>query len=72
MLDEAESDYARLKQLYPTAAVADYGLAEIALRRGNTNEAIKYLELFLSNTPSWSPDAQSVRERLKGLKGASQ
>jgi tetratricopeptide (TPR) repeat protein len=66
-LDEAQHDYELLKQIKPTGYPAYHGLAEVALRRKDTNTAILNFQLDLTNTPPGSPEARYAEDRLKEL-----
>ena len=69
-LDAARKDYEALQLIYPAARQVDYGLAEIAFRRQDTNAAIKHYESYLSNAVPEAAETKFVAGRLKGLKGA--
>jgi tetratricopeptide (TPR) repeat protein len=66
-LDEAQQDYETLARVFPNQHQVYYGLAEVALRKEQTNTAIGYLERYLTNAPV-SRESMAVRERLKALK----
>lgn len=68
-LDAAEADYKLLKQAYPAMQQVDYGLGEIARRKGNTNLAVFYFKSYLSNAAPGSPDIDLVKSRLAELTG---
>jgi len=68
-LDHARQDYQTLQKSYPTAFKLYYGLAEVAYRGKDTNAAIQNYQLYLSNAPTNTPEAQFVRDRLKELEG---
>lgn len=68
-LDAAEADYKLLKQAYPAMQQVDYGLGEIAGRKGNTNMAVFYFKSYLSNAAPGSPDIDLVKSRLAELTG---
>ncbi len=68
-LDAARQDYESLLKLYPKSYQVQYGLAEIAYRRQDTNTAVKYYNLYLGNANTNSPESQLVIQRLKELKG---
>jgi tetratricopeptide (TPR) repeat protein len=70
-LDEAQRDYELLQKLNPKEFPAYHGLAEIALRRKDTNTAIRYFQLDLTNAPANSGEAKYATDRLKELKKPS-
>ncbi len=67
-LDAARADYASLQQTYPDAPQAAYGLAEIAWRRHQTNDAVRNYQIYLANAPANTAEATNIVERLKALK----
>jgi tetratricopeptide (TPR) repeat protein len=67
--DAARADYETLQQLTPNQPQIYYGLAEIALRRQDTNAAIRHFEAYLTNTPPGAAEAKLVAARLKELRG---
>jgi tetratricopeptide (TPR) repeat protein len=69
--DEAQRDYEILQKMDPKAYPVYHGLAEIAYRKKDTNAAIHYYQLDLANIASNSPEANFVRERMKGLKAGA-
>jgi tetratricopeptide (TPR) repeat protein len=70
-LDESQRDYETLQKMNPHASAVYHGLAEIASRKKDTNAAIRYYELDLTNVPPNSAEAKFAAERLKSLKPAS-
>lgn len=68
-LNDARADYQQLQTAYTNSFQVAFGLAEVAWRQHNTNEAIQNYELFLANAPTNAVEIQSVRERLKQLRG---
>ena len=68
-LTEAKADYEHLQRQYPTTHQLYYGLAEIALRQGDTNAAIRHSESYLTNAPANTAEYQAIGERLRALKG---
>ena len=68
-LDEATQDYKELETLFPKSADVASGLAEISWRRKDTNAAIHYYSLSLSNAPpNVRPERlDQLKERLKAL-----
>jgi tetratricopeptide (TPR) repeat protein len=71
-LDDAKRDYEQLQKSNPTAFQINFGLAEIALRKKDTNAAILNYELYLTNSPSSNvEEANLVRARLAQLKSAA-
>jgi tetratricopeptide (TPR) repeat protein len=67
-LESAQADYEVLQKAFPTAHQIDYGLAEIAWRKKDTNAAIRYYQLYLANAPTNTAEAKVVSARLKELK----
>ncbi|HEY1490026.1 MAG TPA: tetratricopeptide repeat protein, partial [Verrucomicrobiae bacterium] len=66
-LDEAQKDYELLRQLNPKGYPAYHGLAEVALRKKDTNSALHNYQLDLSNAPPNSPEAVWAVDHLKNL-----
>ena len=68
-LDDARREYLAVSEKLPDLPMVKFGLAEISLRRGNTNDAIvhfeKYLQLAQPNTAEYTNVAQRVI-RLRG------
>jgi tetratricopeptide (TPR) repeat protein len=55
-LTKAEEDFNWVAGLEPKSWPANYGLAQIAVKRGDTNQAVARLRFCLSNSP---PDSQA-------------
>jgi len=70
-LDEARGDYAALEKVYPKAYQVDYGLADVAWRKQETNNAVHYYELYLANAPTNSDESKTISERLNHLKSGA-
>ncbi len=68
-LPEARKDYAELQTTYTNSFQVAYGLAEIAWRTHDTNEAVKNYKLYLNNAPTNTTEASKVLERLTQLRG---
>jgi len=69
-LNAAQRDYESLQRVSPTgpdAFKAYYGLAEVALRKQDTNTAIRNLHSCLANSPTNSPESLVVSNRLREL-----
>jgi tetratricopeptide (TPR) repeat protein len=66
-LDLAQRDYETLSKSLPSAYPVYYGLQEIAYRRKDTNAAISYCQLYLTNAPPNTDEAKGIRARLKDL-----
>jgi tetratricopeptide (TPR) repeat protein len=66
-LDAAEADCLELLRLFPAAYEPYSGLAEVALRRGNTNAAIQRYQQFLSKAPTNQVEFQQIAARVKSL-----
>ncbi len=64
-LDEARKDYEALQRLAPTAHQVDFGLAEIALRKGDTNTVLRHYESYLSHAPTNSAEWLIVSNRVR-------
>jgi tetratricopeptide (TPR) repeat protein len=67
-LDAARADYRQLQATYTNSYQVAFGLAEIAWRQHNTNEAIQNYQTYLANAPTNSVEAKTVRERLTQLR----
>ena len=65
--DESQRDYEALLKVNPHAFPAYHGLAEIALRKKDTNNAVRFYQLDLTNAPPNSPEWRLAAERLKSL-----
>jgi tetratricopeptide (TPR) repeat protein len=70
-LEPAQRDYEVLQKTFPTAFQINFGLAEIAWRRKDTNAAIQYYQRYQANAPTNTTEAKLVRERLKELQPGS-
>ncbi len=68
-LENSRADYLALEELAPDNAQIQYGLAEVAWRRHQTNETILHLSNYLSNAIPSSAEAKQVEARLQELKG---
>ena len=66
-LEAAEADYQELLRAFPASYQPYNGLAEVALRRGETNAAIKCYQQYLSKAATDSGEAEAVAARLKDL-----
>ena len=67
-IKEAEADY-RLLSNYPEGAYQmNYGLAEIAIKRHDTNGAIQHLELCVLYSKTGSPQWQEAKSHLQFYK----
>jgi tetratricopeptide (TPR) repeat protein len=67
-LDDARADYTALQSTYTNSFQVAYGLAEVAWRQHETNEAIRNYELYLANAPTNSAEFKTVGERLNQLR----
>jgi len=63
----AEADYHELEKSGMELGRANYGLAVIAESRHDTNQAIHYLRLCLTNTPIGTPFWRQVSVQLQAL-----
>ncbi len=70
-LDESQQDYEELEKVFPNQIQVNYGLGEIAYQKKNTNAAIKYYSLYLSNAIPNTAESKQVSERLQQLKSGS-
>jgi predicted Zn-dependent protease len=66
-LDQAQQDYRILVRVFPGSFKVYYGLGEIAWRRKDTNAAIRFYRLYLTNSVPESPEAKMIAERLQSL-----
>ena len=69
-LEPAKRDYETLRKEFPSAYPVYYGLQDIAYRQKDTNAAIGFCQLYLTNAPPDTDDAKLVRARLKELRPA--
>ena len=67
-LVKARADYRQLQSTYTNSFQVAFGLAEIAWRQHDTNEAIQNYQIYLANSPTNSVEAKIVRERLTQLR----
>jgi tetratricopeptide (TPR) repeat protein len=67
--DRAVDDYKDMIRRFPDACQPYYGLAEVALKQGNTNAAIQYYQQYLSKAPTNHNQAEfrMVSARLKAV-----
>jgi tetratricopeptide (TPR) repeat protein len=68
-LPEARRDYAELQATFTNSFQVAYGLAEVAWRTQDTNEAIRNYQLYLVNAPTNTAEATNVMARLAQLRG---
>ena len=68
-LDAARQAYERAAQSPTNASQAYFHLAQVAYRQKDTNAAIKYIELYRSNTPPNLLDPRLVDYILTELRG---
>jgi tetratricopeptide (TPR) repeat protein len=67
--DAAQKDYEALERLLPqTPPSVHYGLGEIAYRKNQIDDAIRYHTSYLKNAPPGTQEARFVSDRLKELK----
>jgi len=66
--DPARRDYEVLQKAFPTSYQIYFGLGEIAYRQKDTNAAVRNYQLYLANSPTNTPEFQSVKKRLQDLK----
>ncbi len=67
-LDAAQADYLRLQQALGNTLPIAYGLGEIAWRKQDTNDAVRYYQIYLTQANTNSDEAKTIAERLKALK----
>jgi tetratricopeptide (TPR) repeat protein len=67
-LDESQHDYETLAKLNPAAYQVYYGLAEVATHKKDTNAAIHYYQIYLTNMVPNSPEQKFIADRIKNLK----
>lgn len=67
-IPQAELDFTAAQKYAPGAAAPSYGLAEIAINRQQTAEAIKHIEKGLQLDSPGSVDSKIWTQRLKELK----
>ncbi len=70
-LDDALADYENLNRTFTNSFRVDYGLGEIAWRKHETNNAIKYYKLYLANANTNTAEATNILQRLRQLEGTS-
>ena len=63
----AQADYSGLEKLLPNPFLAAYGLAQVAELQHDTNEAVHYLKICLSNSVSDTLQSQRIRAQLDSL-----
>jgi tetratricopeptide (TPR) repeat protein len=81
--DAAKADYETLAKVAPNYYQIDYGLQEVAFHQKDTNAAIKYIQLYLTNyyqsfpqnvtnfTPPETEEVKTLKQRLKELKNSA-
>lgn len=67
---DAEKDFSELEKTGEAAGLANFGLAAVAENRKDTNQAVRYLRLCLTNTPAGTPLWQQASYRLLALEPA--
>jgi tetratricopeptide (TPR) repeat protein len=68
--DAARSDCLDLQNTAPNSYLGEYGLAKIAELQHDTNQAVEYLTICLSNAPPNSAQYHDLRKRLDTLQPA--
>jgi tetratricopeptide (TPR) repeat protein len=68
-LDEAQQDWQSLSKTYTNDYQPYFGLAEVAYRKGDTNLAVRNLELYMSKNPP-AEGLQRASARLKEILGS--
>lgn len=64
----AAEDYQVLAKEFPNAYQVEFGFAELAASKGDTNSAVQHLEACLKIVPPGSPDYLQVSNRLATLR----
>lgn len=67
-LEEARADYEDVAKAAPNFFPLYYGLGEIAWRKHDTNNAIRYYDLYIANAPANTEEAKTISERLQDLR----
>jgi len=70
-LDAARADYLQLQQTFTNSFPVAYGLAEIAWRQHETNEAVRNYKIYMANARTNTAEATNVIQRLRELEGHS-
>jgi tetratricopeptide (TPR) repeat protein len=66
-LAQAQEDYLLLEKIFPNSFKVYYGLGEIAWRKKETNAAIRYYRLYLTNSVPESDESKLISDRLQSL-----
>jgi len=66
--EHAESDFRELENEGNDSAVINFGFALVAQHSNDTNQALHYLQLCLTNTPAGSPLWQQANAHIQMLK----
>jgi tetratricopeptide (TPR) repeat protein len=67
----ARADCLELDDSLPKCYLAEYRLAQIAVLQNETNEAVHYLQICLTNAPPGTPLWREVQARLQAFKSVS-
>ena len=67
----AESDFRELEKNGGTPGIANFGLAVVAEHRHDTNQAMRYFRLCLTNTPAGTPLWRKASASLQALDPAA-
>ena len=70
-LDAAQTDYLKLRQVWPNDCRVYSGLGEIAVAKKDTNAAVRYYESYLARADPNTEGARFVASRLKALRAGS-
>jgi tetratricopeptide (TPR) repeat protein len=70
-LDEAQADYEKLNRTFTNSFRINYGLGEIAWRKHETNNAIKFYKLYLASANPDTDEATNILRRLRQLQSPS-
>ena len=68
-LEDAQREYRALEEKLPDVPMLQFGLAEVALRRKNTNDALEYLDKYLKGAPTNTVEYSNVVQRVTQLRG---
>lgn len=69
-LDESRTEYQGLVKKLPDLPMLHFGLAEIAVRRKDTNAALKHFDQYLKIAPTNTTEFAEVTTRVKEMRGS--
>ncbi|NLH75323.1 MAG: tetratricopeptide repeat protein [Verrucomicrobia bacterium] len=67
-LDRAKQDYEAVYKALPTSFPVLFGLGEIAYRRNDKTNALKYYEEYLKHAPKDTEEYKQISDRVNGLR----